>query len=108
MSFDDLVADVDRAVFDALGGEVVTYAPSVGSSVPVTGIFDANYVLANGDAHAGVETLGPAIFLRLTDLPVDPRDDEGVRLTIRGTVYRATERRPDSMGGIVLALRIVS
>lgn len=104
MSFDELVAQVDRAAQLALGGETVTYAPQVGVAVPVTGIFDEAYVLAKGSAEAGVETLGPAVFFRFEDLPADPEDDEPT-LTIRGVEYGVTERRPDGIGGIVLALR---
>jgi hypothetical protein len=107
MSFADLIAAADRVVHSKLGGEVVTYAPEVGDAVPVTGIFDEQYVLAKGTAEAGVETLGPAVFFRLEDLPVDPEDDEPT-LTIRGDAYRVIERRPDGMGGIVLALRLVA
>lgn len=106
MSFDELVADADRAVQAALGGETITYAPLVGAPADVVGMFDENYVLVKGDAEAGVETIGPAVFVRLEDLPEDPRDaDADPTLTIRGVAYRATERRPDGVGGIVLALR---
>lgn len=104
MAFSDLVARVDAAASSALGGEAVTYAPAVGAPVPITGIFDANYVLAKGTANAGVEAVGPAVFFRFADLPVDPENDEPT-LTIRGVQYRVIERRPDDMGGIVLALR---
>lgn len=104
MSFSALVAAADRAAQAALGGETVTYAPEVGDPVEVTGIFDENYVLAKGSAEAGVEALGPAVFFRLEDLPVDPEDDEPT-LTIRSVSYSVVERRPDGMGGIVLALR---
>ncbi len=107
MAFSDLVALVDRAAQAALGGELLTYTPEAVGPVEVTGIFDEQYVLAKGTAEAGVETLGPAVFLRLEDLPTDPEDDEPT-LTIRGAVYRVTERRPDGMGGIVLALRSVT
>lgn len=108
MAFADLVADTDRAVQAALGGELVTYDPAgAGVPVQVTGIFDEQYVLAKGGAEAGVETLGPAVFLLLADLPTDPEDDEPT-LTIRGVNYRVIERRPDGMGGVVLALRKVT
>jgi hypothetical protein len=107
MSFDELVEQADRAAQAALGGELVTYEPEDGEPVEVTGIFDAQYVLAKGSAEAGVETLGPAVFFRLDDLPEDPEDDEPT-LTIRGVDYRVIERRPDSMGGIVLVLRRVT
>ncbi len=111
MSFADLVEQVDRAAQAAFGdrdgdGEPVpiTYAPKVGAPVPVIGIFDLQYVLAKGSAEAGVETLGPAVFLRLSDLPVNPENDEPT-VTVRGVDYRVRERLPDGLGGIVLALR---
>jgi hypothetical protein len=107
MSFLDLVAKVDRSVRSSLGGESVTYDPSSGPPVTVTGVFDEQYVLAKGSAEAGVEALGPAVFLRLEDLPDDSEDDEPI-LTIRNVDYRVIERRPDGMGGVVLALRKVT
>jgi hypothetical protein len=106
--FDTLIRRVDRAAQSQLGGELVTYAPAVGAPVQVTGIFDANYVLVTGSiGNTGVEALGPAVFFRLEDLPVDPEDDEPI-LTIRGVDYKVLERRPDDMGGIVLAIRRAS
>lgn len=107
MSFDELVALTDRAALSALGGEIVTYQPSEGDPVEVTGIFDEQYVLAKGNAEAGVEARVPAVFFRLSDLPVDPEVDEPT-LTIRAVNYKVTERRPDGLGGIVLALRRVT
>ena len=105
MAFADLVAQVDRAAQAALGGEVVTYKPLVGPAVPVTGIFDEQFVLAKGDANAGVEAQGPAVFFRIEDLPVDPENDDPT-LTIRGQAYRVIERMRDGIGGIILAVRL--
>lgn len=105
--FADLVAEMDRTAQADLGGVSVIYQPESGDPVMVSGIYDAMYVLAKGDAEAGVETLGPAVFLRLEDLPVDPEQDDPI-ITIGGAVYRVTERRPDDLGGIVLALRLVT
>lgn len=106
-AFDDLVEQADRAVHSLLGGETVTYDPAVGSPVDVTGVFDAQYVLAKGTAEAGVESVGPAVFLRLEDLPTDPEVDDPI-LTIRSVAYRVIERRLAGMGGVVLALRRVA
>lgn len=106
-TFAELVEATDRAAQEHLGGEEVIYQPAAGAAVPVTGIFDAAYVLANGNPEAGVETLGPAVFFRLADLPADPDDDEPT-LTIRGVDYSVIERRPDDLGGIVLALRRIT
>lgn len=107
MAFTDLILGVDRAAQTILGGETITYQPTAGGSVNIVGIFDAQYVLVKGSAEAGVEALGPAVFFRFSDLPVDPEDDDPI-LTIRSVTYRVIERRPDDMGGIVLALRKVA
>lgn len=100
------VAATDRRVLELLGGAPVIYQPAEGDPVEVSGVFDQVYVLSRGTAEAGVEALGPAVFLLLEDLPVDPELDEPT-LTIGGLVYRVHERRPDGLGGIVLALRLV-
>lgn len=105
LTFDELVAGADRAAQAKLGGVPVTYAPLVGSPVTVVGLFDDSYLLAKGAALAGVESLGPSVFFRLSDLPRDPELDDPT-LTIRSLAYRVIERRPDGMGGIVLELKL--
>lgn len=105
MSFADRVAAADRAGQSLLGGESLTYTPPGGvASAPLTGMFDENYELAKGSAEVGVETLGPAVFVRLADLPINPHVDDGT-VTIRGANYRVIEDRPDGMGGVLLVLR---
>lgn len=91
----------------------ILYTPAVGAPVIVNGIFDAFHRLALSDGEAGVETLVPAVFVRLADLPVDPEFDEPT-VTISGDatpsndgVYRVHERLPAGLGAIVLALRRV-
>ena len=106
-AFTDLVADIDRAALAELGGEPVLYRPAVGDPVPLVGIFDAQYVLAQGDAEAGVEAAEPAVFFRLSELPIDPELDDPT-LTIGGRDYHVTQRKPDGVGGIVLILRAVT
>lgn len=105
--FERLVERVDRAALAILGGEAIVYTPKVGSGVTITGIYDSAFALAKGDSNAGVETQGPAVFVRFSDLPVDPELDDPI-LTIRGDSYRVIERIPDGIGGIVLALRVVT
>ena len=107
MAFSDLVAAADRIAMADLGGELVTYAPSVGAPVQVTGLFDAQFVLAKGTANAGVEASAPAVFFRLSDLPADPEVDDPT-LTIGAVNYRVIERMPDGIGGIVLVLRSIT
>lgn len=107
MAFSDLVAAADRAAQKHLGGVAVSYHPEGGPPADVVGIFDEAYQLLKADAEAGVESSGPAVFLRLADLPVDPEDDEPT-LVIAGASYRVVERRPDGLGGIVLVLRLAA
>jgi hypothetical protein len=108
--FAALVARIDddiRAIFGELdddGAPTIVYTPEGGVGVPVSGVFDERYVLERSESEAGVETIGPAVFLIRSELPTDPDDDEPT-LTIRGVDYHVTERRPDGIGGLVLALR---
>jgi hypothetical protein len=104
--FAELVAGMDRAAMERLGGVPVLYQPEVGAPVPVTGIFDEQFVLVKGDIEAGTEALGPAVFLRLEDLPVDPKLDKPT-LIIGGQLYKGRERHRDGFGGIVFELREV-
>lgn len=102
MVFADLVAAADRAVQDHLGGVAVVYRPEDGEEVEVTGMFDEQYVRV--DSGTGdVEQVGPAVWLRLADLPVDPEDDDP-EIEIGGRTYRAHERQRDGLGAIRLLL----
>jgi hypothetical protein len=103
MSFSDLVARIDRAVHGHLGSVTVTYSPEVGDAVEVQGVFDANYVLLD-QGNAGVEQVGPAVWLRLEDLPVNPEDDEPT-ITIGALSYSVRERQTDGdVGGSIRLL----
>lgn len=106
-TFSARVEAMDRSIQLRLGGELVTYQPATGGAVEVTGLFDERYLLVtgDGDGQAGVSTLIPAVFFRLSDLPSDPEFDDPL-INIRGIVYRVFERKPDGIGGIILALRV--
>jgi hypothetical protein len=94
----------DRAAMEHLGGETVTYTPGSGPAVPVTGIFDEAYVLADA-SDARVSSSGPAIFFRLADLPSDPETDAGVvEVTVGAKTYRRREVKKDGQGGVLLLL----
>jgi len=105
--FEDLVTAMDRTVLTLLGEKVpIIYQPSFGAAVPVQGIFDDSFALAQGSAESGVEARVPTVFLVLADLPIDPEQDDPI-LTIDGDDYRVIERRPADFGSVVLALRKV-
>lgn len=101
MAFPALLAAADRAALQYLGGPV-RYAPSAGAPVDVRGVFDAVYVKADA-GQAGVMSSGPAVFLRLEDLPTDPEDDEAT-ITVEGSTYRVREVQRDGQGGVLLLL----
>lgn len=102
MAFADLVTACDRAALEHLGGTTVVYRPQHEDPVEVEGIFDSQYVLVR-PGEAGNESVGPALFVRLADLPVHPDDDEP-QVEIGDTVYTVRERQPDGMGGMRLLL----
>lgn len=104
MTFPSLLAAADRAALGLVGG-VVRYVPSMAEPVDVRGVFD------NADANATVQgqevvSSGPRVFLRLSDLPSDPR--EGVagypRVVVEGTTYSTRDVRKDGQGGVLLLL----
>jgi hypothetical protein len=100
--FTDITAAADRDVRDHLG-EPVIYRPAAGAPVPVTGIFDEQYVLEQGSSEMAVEGRHPAVFLLLADLPTDPELDTPT-ITIRGIDYSRKYSQPDGVGGILLVL----
>ena len=105
MAFSDLVAAMDRVAHDVVGGVSVVYAPSVGSAVSVTGMFDEEYI----DAESGrgrVGTVTPSIVVRLEDLPDDPRLARPT-LTREGVGYKLKGWSTDGVegGSIRLILR---
>ena len=100
MAFADLVAAADRAAQNHLGGVDVTYTPAAGDPVTVRAILD--------QASLGLPDLsGPAIFVRLEDLPETPTCDDAI-VTIDETQYRIRAVEPEVMssglGGIRLWL----
>lgn len=101
MDFTALLAQADKAVTERLGGPV-RYTSSGFSAVDIPGVFDAAYVLVDA-GQAGVSSSGPAVFLRLADLPSDPSDDEPT-IEFAGVEYSVREARPDGQGGVVLLL----
>lgn len=104
MAWGRLLEAADRAAMEHLGGETVTYKPGTGAPVPVIGIFDEAYVLADA-SDARVSSSGPAVFFRLADLPSDPDTDTGVvEVTVGGKTYRRREVKKDGQGGVLLLL----
>ena len=102
MGFADLLTACDRSSRDLLGGSVV-YSPGAGVPVTVRGIFDAAYVRVDAGT-AGVSSSGPAVFLKLADLPSNPETDTAATVTVASVVYTIREVSPDGTGVAVLHL----
>jgi hypothetical protein len=82
----------------------ILYKPASGPEVTVKVISADPYVRLQGDEPAGVEASLPSVFARLAALPADPELDDPI-ITINGTAYRVTERKPAGLGAIRLMLR---
>lgn len=108
MGYAELITAAARAAQKHLGGQAVLYRPKLGSPLfaEVDGIFDMNFVLASDLQHAGVEQVGPALFVLKQDLPTDPDWDDPV-ITISAVDYKVVERRADGADGVILVLRTV-
>lgn len=102
MSFEDLLAVGDEAVLDHLGCPV-SYVSTDGVEKLVAGIFDRAYVRVDV-GQPGVSSSGPAVFLRVADLPVDPETDLDPTIVVEGVSYRVREVEPDGKGGVVITL----
>lgn len=105
MSFADLLAVADIAVRGLLGGDI-TYAPTVGDAVVVKGVFESSYVRVD-IGQPGVASVGPVVFLTLSDLPSSPDTDVGATVTVDSVTYTAHEVQPDGLGGVRLFLHKV-
>jgi hypothetical protein len=104
MGFSALLGLVDKAVCSQLSDVSVTYTPSAGSPVVVKGVFDSNYTrVESPSGEVGVSSSGPAVFLRVVELPSDPSEDTAT-ITISGVSYSIKEAKPDGLGGVHLLL----
>ena len=100
MGFSDHVLAADREVLAHLGGQSITYAPTVGDPVVVDALFEQPFTLVDGSTEYGVEQLSPVIWVILADLPADPETDNPT-ITIDGLTYDVVHREYDSTRGTV-------
>lgn len=98
MSFADVIDTADRnAVLPLLGGVPVTYQVTGEGDVTPTGMFDENFVpLEPGESFMEQNT--PSVWLKLADLPGDPKEDDPT-FVIGGKTYRTRHREIDGPQG---------
>ena len=99
-SWESAVSDLDAAVVNAFGREVL-YMPESGGQATVRAVFQA--VRESEDASPGVYAV---LFVRLADLPAAPvRGDE---VEIASARYKVFDIEADTEGAAVLRLRQVN
>jgi hypothetical protein len=107
MSFAALLAAADRAVITIAGGEAVTYASDTFSGAPsviITGLFSSPDVHVTVEG-ASVQSDGPSVFIRLTDLgTLNPDSDANPTVTVSGATYSVRDVVKDGEGGALLKL----
>lgn len=74
--------------------------PATLGGVPVTGIFDNDYLLE--DLGGGMAASGPVFTLASADVPAGVA---GLLLVVHGTSYKVVELMPDGTGVTALRLR---
>lgn len=104
MSFSDLLAGADSAVLDSLpGSESVEYRTSYGARKTISAIFDAAHQpILMGEMQ--ISASAPAVFVRLSDLLSNPRDDDGCSFIIDGRHYTPRDVKRDGQGMALVTL----
>lgn len=97
-----LIASTDHTVLDHLGISC-QYITRDGEVTDIVGVFDAKYERLDQAGEAGVLSSTPMLFVRLSDLPVDPMADDG-DVIVNGLRYRIIEPEKDGQGGCRLIL----
>lgn len=106
MAFSDLVAAADDAVLDHLSDGTIVYTPEIGDPVTIRGIYDEAFITQDINGGPGVETIRPAVFVRLADLPAGvDLDQDNPTIEAKGRKFEVRKRERDGVGNVVLVLR---
>ncbi len=98
MSWDAAVGALNAACLATFGREV-TFRPSAGAPIVITGILETGARLEENSP--GTYAL---LFIRAAELPAPPaRGDE---VEVAGASYKVFEIEADAAGGVKLALRL--
>lgn len=97
----DLILKASTSAF----GECCKYKNKDGNEFDIEGIFDNNYQEVQSQGDSRVQSTGPQLGVRLREFESVPK--EGETVTVRNTVYRILECKPDGQGGAVLILNKV-
>jgi len=104
MSFSELLADADAATLEHLAGsEVVVYRRGDGVRTTIQGIFEAKHQTVSMGVD-GISGFAPTIFVRLSDLSSDPREDSDATFIVDGKRYSARDVQRDGRGFALVML----
>lgn len=106
MSFSDLLSAADDATLEHLtGSEVVEYRDGEGTRTRIAAIFEAKHqTLSLGET--GISAFAPSLFLRLSDLTSDPREDTRATFIVNGRHYAARDTQRDGQGCALVMLHL--
>lgn len=105
MTFSRLADDLAAACQEAFG-EGALYTPLNHEPVSLNVIFDLDHVVIEGDGEVGVETVKPAVTVRVSDTVTasfTPR--QGDMVAVRGATYVVVAVEPDGEAQTTLILR---
>ena len=88
-------------------GELVMYLPAVGSSFPITGVYDDAYRSVDLSGM-GVTSDMPVVGVRLAEFPSLPRQGDQLTVQRTGATFDVKEVQPDGHGWAMLKLNLVS
>ena len=98
-----LAKGIQMAAQQALG-EPATYAPVVGSSFAIRGVFSEVHEQVEVGADVTISSVGPAISVHLADVTAAPV--RGDIVTVRGKDYKVVDVQPDGEGDADLILKV--
>lgn len=95
----DAALTVVRDTFPA----AVSYTPaSTGTPEAITAVFDEAHEAVDISTGTPVSTTRPALWVRLADLSVAPRQED--RVVVAGRTFSVADTQPDGAGGSTLFL----
>jgi hypothetical protein len=100
-SFNTITAQCDP-IFQNAFGETITYFYGDQPSAELKALLSQELLEMDSLTHAPIYSAHLTVDLRRADLAREPKS--GDQLRVRGTLYKASEVKPDLYGGVKLTL----
>lgn len=105
MTWDSMTESVLDTCMDTFGvgtSGLVTYVSKEGPTFPLRGIFDNAFISVDPNTQAPVQSVGPVLGIKLSDLPRAPK--VGDKVIVRDVPYQIDHVEKDVHGGASLFL----